>query len=48
MGRKRLGDERRMFVALRLPKEIIETVKKYGTITEIIEKAVREYIKRQK
>lgn len=41
-------EEKRYPVTLRLPLYLIEKIKEQGGLTAIIEKAVKEYLKRQK
>lgn len=49
MGRKRLPDsERREKITLRLPRATIERIQEQGTVTEVIEKAIEEYLKTEK
>lgn len=46
MPRKRLPEEeRREKVHLRLKKKHIEELRKHGTLTEVIERAILEYLK---
>jgi hypothetical protein len=47
MGRNRLPeDEKRKLINLKLPPNLIKSIKEIGRITQVIEKAIIEYINR--
>jgi hypothetical protein len=48
MGRNRLpDDERKERISLRLPKGLIDKIKKMGSIQSIIEKILSDYFRRK-